>query len=46
MQAYASIDYATGGFYAGIWSISDGNGAPGLEYDIYAVMKPKVPHLL
>ena len=34
--AYTSIDYATGGFYAGVWAISDGNTADGIEYDIYA----------
>lgn len=37
--AYASIDYASGGFYAGVWTIQDGQdqGAEGnLEYDIYA----------
>ena len=39
--AYASVDYASGGFYAGVWAISDGYGAAGtggssIEYDIYA----------
>lgn len=34
--AYASVDYASGGFYAGVWAISDGNTADGIEYDIYA----------
>ena len=34
--AYTSIDYAAGGFYAGVWAISDGNSADGIEYDIYA----------
>ena len=34
--AYASVDYATGGFYAGVWAISDGSTADGIEYDIYA----------
>ena len=34
--AYTSVDYAAGGFYAGVWAISDGNTADGIEYDIYA----------
>ncbi|MEE3240549.1 MAG: TorF family putative porin [Pseudomonadota bacterium] len=34
--AYTSIDYAAGGFYAGVWAISDGGTADGIEYDIYA----------
>ena len=44
--AYASIDYASGGFYAGVWAISDSygesdaggefGGASSIEYDIYA----------
>ena len=34
--AYASIDYASGGFYAGVWTISDTDTADSLEYDIYA----------
>ena len=33
--AYASIDYATDGFYAGVWTISDTTTANSLEYDIY-----------
>ena len=33
--AYASIDYASGGFYAGVWTISDNTTANSLEYDIY-----------
>jgi uncharacterized protein (TIGR02001 family) len=40
--AYTSIDYGVGGFYAGVWAISDaynegGNdGSSNIEYDIYA----------
>lgn len=34
--AYTSVDYAAGGFYAGVWAISDGGTADGIEYDIYA----------
>ena len=37
--AYAFIDYAAGGFYAGVWTIQDGQDPGGdgnLEYDIYA----------
>lgn len=34
--AYFSVDYTTGGFYAGVWTISDSNAADSLEYDIYA----------
>ena len=44
--AYGSIDYASGGFYAGVWTISDGygvneaeddfGGSSSIEYDIYA----------
>tara|TARA_B100002019_G_scaffold125651_1_gene108274 strand:+ start:1731 stop:2369 length:639 start_codon:yes stop_codon:yes gene_type:complete len=40
--AYGSLDYASGGFYAGIWAISDGfneggtDGDSSIEYDLYA----------
>ena len=34
--AYTSIDYASGGFYAGVWAISDAYTADSIEYDIYA----------
>lgn len=36
--AYGSIDYASGGFYAGIWAISDTYSTAGdssIEYDLY-----------
>tara|TARA_B100000767_G_scaffold260295_1_gene270837 strand:+ start:1275 stop:1925 length:651 start_codon:yes stop_codon:yes gene_type:complete len=32
--AYASVDYAANGFYAGVWTISDNTTANSLEYDI------------
>ena len=33
---YAGADYESGGFYAGVWAIDDGNtGNNGLEYDVY-----------
>ena len=40
--AYTSIDYGSGGFYAGVWAISDAyneggtDGSSNIEYDIYA----------
>ena len=34
--AYTSVDYGAGGFYAGVWAISDSNSSDGIEYDIYA----------
>ena len=30
--AYTSLDYGTGGFYAGVWAIEDSTG---IEYDLY-----------
>ena len=44
--AYGSIDYASGGFYAGIWAISDSYGLAthwNIPYTGGAI--PKVPHL-